>query len=411
MNILIVTTRFFPFGSATSGVVGNFAQALVDLGCKVKIIALTRFKEEDNENYWNGIPVHLEYVPSTITKEQANNEWKTHFLRTLHAISLKVLDKLFQIIHRNYRKYSINYSILKSYKKALGDESLDKYDICIATLMSIEAVLALKMMRNHKIKFGIYQLDPYWNNVELPSKYIEARKQLEYQLVMESDLCMTTPIIEVENTNIFPSIANKYLIVDFPCIKRPSFEVIDKEDNSIHCVFVGMLYTVIRPPEKVINIIAEIKSHNIFFDFFGDGQNLILQSKIYNNIKERIKLHGVVSSQEAECARIKADILLNIDNTSSALVPSKIFEYISTGKPIINFYFTKDSYTLRYFEKYPLCLNIYLFDQPDENAKLIELFIERNKHKRIDFETIKNIYFKNTPEFVGEQCVKWINSH
>ena len=41
MKILIVTRSFFPHGDASSSVVGNFAEALTQKGCTVKILAMT----------------------------------------------------------------------------------------------------------------------------------------------------------------------------------------------------------------------------------------------------------------------------------------------------------------------------------------------------------------------------------
>lgn len=405
MQILIVTTKFFPYGSATSGVVGNLAQSLVNRGCGVKIIALTRYNKSLKDNYWQGIPVHFEYAPSLITKEQVFKEWRTHFIRTLHGISLRFIDKLLQLLYKKYNHYTISYSQLRAYKASLRKESLNDYDICIATIMPIEALYAAILYKKYFKKIGIYQLDPYWNNDDFPLENSEMRKSFEYSLVMESDLCLTTPIIQKINTKEFPELKEKYLSVEFPCIRRPICEEIKKIDSRIHCVFVGMLYLEIRPPEKVVDIISALVSQDIIFDFFGDGQNLVTQSRNYEKAKNRILLHGVITSEEAEKERVKADFLVNIDNTSTVLVPSKIFEYISTGKPIINFYFSKESQTLKYLEKYPLCINIYLYDDYKNNAVLIDDFIRNHQDERISFDTIRNIYWENTPECVSEQLI------
>ena len=47
---------------------------------------------------------------------------------------------------------------------------------------------------------------------------------------------------------------------------------------------------------------------------------------------------GRVSHTVAIQYMSEADFLLNIGNSISSMVPSKIFEYISTGKPIISIY-------------------------------------------------------------------------
>ena len=112
-----------------------------------------------------------------------------------------------------------------------------------------------------------------------------------------------------------------------------------KEDDYIHAVFLGTLYPSLRPPERLVEIISKIRSSSVSFDFYGSGQDLIRQSMDYEAAKSRIKLLGQVTSSKAEEIRDNADVLINIDNTSTVLVPSKVFEYVSTGLPIINCYF------------------------------------------------------------------------
>ena len=60
-------------------------------------------------------------------------------------------------------------------------------------------------------------------------------------------------------------------------------------------------------------------------------------------------------------------------------MPSKIFEYIAMGKPIINFYFNEEDMCLPILEKYSLAVNINLNKTDDKTVKFIEEFINKNK--------------------------------
>ena len=412
MKILIITTRFFPNGSATSVVVGNLAEALRDLGCDVHIVAMTRFKEDAVRENWRGISVRKVFALELITKEQFRNEWKKSPGACIKGIGIKIANRVLQKISSYCRGYSLDYSLLRKYRNAIGEELKNEYDLCLATLMPIEAVVACDNLQRNGSLFGIYQLDPFWNNDDLPSKLQDERFRLETGIILKSDFCMTTPIINNINSKRNSALANKYISVEFPCLKEIRNNVKPtKEDDYIHAVFLGTLYPSLRPPERLVEIISKIRSSSVSFDFYGSGQDLIRQSMDYEAAKSRIKLLGQVTSSKAEEIRDNADVLINIDNTSTVLVPSKVFEYVSTGLPIINCYFSKESHVLEYLYKYPRCLNIYLLDKAEENAAKIEEFLAKLSGDRLPFEEIKELYIENTPEYVAGKCLDTIKKY
>ena len=163
------------------------------------------------------------------------------------------------------------------------------------------------------------------------------------------------------------------------------------------------MYKGVRPPELVIKVIQRAKDKNVVYDFYGTGQHLIsavLEKE--DQTEKTVKLHGTVSSTEARKIQDAAHFLINIDNTTTLQVPSKIFEYMCTGKPIINFYFIENSPTLHYLEKYPNCVNIFLNGNMDTEAKRLDHFITMNKDIMVPYSEIKEAFKKNTPEYVAD---------
>lgn len=408
MKILIVTTRFFPYGSATSSVVGNLAEALHQEGNEVHIAALTRYKEDAISDTWGNICVTKIYSPAMITKEQIRKEIRNNPLRSVNGLVTKTFDKIYQYIKADYKLYSLNRSIISKYRNAIENELKNKYDLCIVTLMPVEAVWVAYNIDFGNTVFVIYQLDPFWNNSDLPKQYNHERFLLEIEMVKKSCFCMTTPLIAEENIIREPELAKKYIKTDFPCLKeRKKLKTKSHSSDSIvHCVFLGTLYPTLRPPEKLISIISQLHTEKISFDFYGSGLYLIEQSQDYKKAVSKINIYGQIASDVAEAMMSEADILVNIDNTSTALVPSKIFEYVSTGKPIINCYFSEKSQTLKYLEKYPLCVNVNLNDDTMKSAEKTDQFISNLKGENVPFETIQELYHRNTPVFVARQCLE-----
>ena len=68
--------------------------------------------------------------------------------------------------------------------------------------------------------------------------------------------------------------------------------------------------------------------------------------------------YGVVDLETARKGIANADVLINIGNRLTNQVPSKVFEYISTGKPIINLCTMENCPTLSYMNRYPLGLSL-----------------------------------------------------
>lgn len=406
-KILIVTRCFYPHGDATSGVVGNLAIALKSKGCDVSVLAFTSYKEDERRDSWHDIKVKNIYVAESRLMGQIKNELKEAPISTILIAGKKSLIKLFGKLHPTYKKLSINPVLSISYNKYI-ERTLNEehYDICLITMMPHEAVWSMMNLSSRKsvnTPFGILQYDTFWNQEELPEKYKDDRFRFEQSIAEQSLFVMTTPQIYSINTERDENLKIKLISSEFPAVVEKIADKRKGSDGKIHCVFLGRLYEKVRPPEKVVKIIAGLDFSEIIFDFYGMGQELIEQSPDYEEAKNKICLHGSVGNEEAEEVRALSDVLINIDNTNMSQVPSKIFEYISTGKPIINFYFNDGSPILEYLKKYPICINVNVNTETDYES--IILFLNKTKNKVISFDVIKHMYIQNTPEYVAQQCI------
>lgn len=408
MKILIITSRFFPHGDAQCGVVYNLAEALKEKGCEVRILALTAYREDREMTDWNGIAVTQAYYPGSMVREEVRAAMKKAPLEGIAALAEIALGMGLRATVPGWKKKFINPVTAHAYEKAIRKIlKKEDYDLCLPTLMPIDALHAAYRACRGKIRMGIYQLDTYWNNPMLPEKYREDRFAYEKELIGKSAFSLVLPTIAKSNLEKDPGLKEKMIRADMPVVKRPKQETGEKEpDGKIHCAYLGMLYPGLRPPEKAVQVIAGQKTPGVLFDFYGTRQDLIEKAPAYEKAKEQIRMHGPVSSEEAEKARARADVMVNIDNTSITQVPSKLFEYISTGKPIINFYFAEESSVLEYLSRYPKALNINLNGDLDRAAEEMTLFLTTVDGSRIPFEAIEKAYEENTPAYVAGQCMK-----
>ena len=113
--------------------------------------------------------------------------------------------------------------------------------------------------------------------------------------------------------------------------------------------------------------------------------------------------HGKVNSEKAKEARGNANILLSIGNVDSSQTPSKLIEYVATGKPILHFMQCEDDPVTKLLSRYPLSKIIDIragYDVGD-----IEIFIIDNANKCLNFDSVKILYHDSDPKYIKEQLL------
>ncbi|MPN32204.1 hypothetical protein SDC9_179680 [bioreactor metagenome] len=121
-----------------------------------------------------------------------------------------------------------------------------------------------------------------------------------------------------------------------------------------------------------------------------------------------IKACGYVSEKELEKAIGQADFLISIGNEISEMIPSKIFMYMATGKPIVHFYSQSNDVCISYFKKYPAALLLNQHEKVELNAIRLLEFLRSQRGKRIPYELIEKTFHENTPQYSIEHIIKAI---
>jgi len=176
-------------------------------------------------------------------------------------------------------------------------------------------------------------------------------------------------------------------------------------NNMINLVYVGSLPAKIRSPHYLLNTFMAINNANWNLYFIGDESCTIVNefAKKNNHIHVIGRCnHDTIIQYEKE-----ATALINIGNSNPNMVPSKIFEYMSLGKPIISTMPIKTEPSAAYLNKYPCSLLIYE-DQSNyaESAQLIEDFIKNNNKCAIDLNKLLVDFYANTPAAFADSMEK-----
>ena len=196
-------------------------------------------------------------------------------------------------------------------------------------------------------------------------------------------------------SELFPESTNKIFINPnlLSYIKNPETKVpLFIKGKKIRLIFVGMLNKKIRSPDDLLRIFQMILetriSDKMELHFFGGVENTLDQFSPYNHlINKCIFLHGIVGREKAIQAMHSADILVNIGNKNPYQEPSKVIEYASTGKPIINIMTIENDSSLLLLQKYPAVINILSRKVKKNSVQIADLvkFIEKPPLIEADF--------------------------
>lgn len=179
-----------------------------------------------------------------------------------------------------------------------------------------------------------------------------------------------------------------------PLLRKHQQKHIKKEkktDKKI-VIYAGSVYEDIRNPRYIIQAFRYVKSAKLIMYVPDPG------TWLNEYLNPNVILHEGISHEEIVRIMDDADALLNIGNSNSLFIPSKIIEYLNMEKPIISTYRVDDDTCLPYIERYPAGLSIdERFEDIKSAARKIDSFLMETEVD-ISFEKITELFYINTPK-------------
>ncbi len=291
--------------------------------------------------------------------------------------------------------------------KIIRNRGFDTVISIFQTIVNHDAAYRIKR-KNKNIKWIMYNVDQItFNSTNTPERAAQYRKK-ETEYSQAVDKIINVEGIEEEYiTNGFDVYKNVPKInVALPNLK-PDEANYSKQNTDSKTVmrYFGRLYKDIRNPDCLIRMIKDLDPQKYSVEFYGQSCDYL--KKNYDSLPACASLMGTVSSEKCIELTDSADILINIGNTCINQMPSKVFEYIGSGKPILNIYFTVQELSMKYLKKYPCILNV----KSDENITSTQLDEFCRNSRLIPAEEIKRIYADALSENVIAKTVEFIEEN
>ena len=163
------------------------------------------------------------------------------------------------------------------------------------------------------------------------------------------------------------------------------------ESGTLNFVYAGSLVKSFRPADDCLNIMTEVaKSVDLTMDVYHRGDCYDVIDEYASRSGGVIRNKGEVSAEESYKAISNADMLISISNVDGDQISGKTFDYMSTCKPIIHFYYKEDDMNASVFDRYTYGLSVRVTGvDMQQNIKRIVEFIENTKDANVTYGDVE----------------------
>lgn len=414
-NITILTDFYYPKPLANGICVQKLVREITDRGIEVNIICFKTADVKSEHEIIDGVNVY--YIKNRIfyyLREIAEQNSKKLWGKALYKASIMIY-RIKKLIYMPIYPISAPLFALRYSKRAEDIIKKSNSDTIISVFNPIESLIAgLIIKRKIKnIQWIIYSLDTLSNDVKnsfLSSEGLNHKGwKWEKRFFTYADMLLNMKCHQSHySQNRYKQFENKMHITDIPLfiekhIQKEITTPLKKE--KLNFMYTGALDLGFRNPQyfcELFKIISETKPIQMMFFSRGNCESMI--SRYEKSTSGRIKGCGYIDQNDMEIIRDSSDYLISIGNKGSDMIPSKIFEYISTTKPIIHLYISQNDSCLPYLMKYPNSLLINENDDMEYNIEKLQNFISRD-HTAVDLNKIKDDFIMNTPKYTVDKLL------
>ena len=281
------------------------------------------------------------------------------------------------------------------------------FDAVCAVCAPYRTAFALEAAAIRGKKF-LWQLDPYASNRDSTAPGGFAR---EGQLLDALDGAFDTPQALPDYADGAPLAPwrEKVHVLGFPTLLPRVIEPVEHDD--IQCVFCGSLHPGMREPGFALALFRALHDDTVTLTMAGGGWERFAADadETARVLGAKFVRPGLLPPDEAAALENRADVLVSLGNTYDNQMPSKLFGFFATGKPVLHLAVSENDPTLPYLARYPLALVLYRKDgaTPGTVAKL-HSWLHNVQGHALPFAQTARLYPEFTPEKVAEEFLKWL---
>jgi hypothetical protein len=255
--------------------------------------------------------------------------------------------------------------------------------VLISVAPSFTAVLVgASAKRGHPSVRWVLDLgDPFSFLVEAPPNNLALYRGLNSRVERRAfaaaeAVSVTNEAVRARYAALFPESAGKIRVVPPLLSAELGAPTRSRADGTLRLLYVGTLYPGVREPDFLLELFAGLAPgprQRLELHFVGDVAGCAASFERYRpRLGDRLVVHGLADRAEAVRAMQAADILVNIGNETVFQLPSKIIEYVATGKPIVNLARGREDSSMQFLTSYSSVLNLVVSGRAPSAAQRAE---------------------------------------
>lgn len=204
-----------------------------------------------------------------------------------------------------------------------------------------------------------------------------------------------------------PDLANKALRVEHPMLARP--EVSAPREGNGQIVYAGSLSKKLRNPDYAFELISRLPAEACVrrADFFVPNPERFAYGETKGGLGSTpISLRPAVPAAEIHTVLADASWLLSIGNSVSNQHPSKVYEYMALGKPLVHIASQADDPVADVLARYPLALCLFEDAPFEESLHALCSFLMKTRSCHLDFDAVAALFPEETPEFFARTLIE-----
>ena len=381
-RLIIVCGILYPNPSPTGLCALRYASLLKE-DYDIDFIALSSNGQAE-EVVYNGFRVH------TLTSKRLSLEYRTKGLvrKVIHGIGSLQLKLFFTGNLGWYRK-----AVRNELEQLHSQRPIDAILTVCSPFPAHQAGMDFKQ-KHQEVRFCAYTVDPF----ATPNRIVPLGKSYKDLITLESEVCESTDCLFLSEEalssrqDLYGNVPN---VMSLPYLlpkEKPGRN--DYFDNgAINCVYAGSFYKDIRNPEFMLKVFSAIENQNIVLHLFSSGCDEMVRH--YAQKTDKIVMHGYVSQDKLRDVYSSCDFLVGVGNATHEFLPSKTYEYLSLGRPII--FFNPKGFHNVVLDAYPHSLQLSEKTKIDEASMQLESFIVKKKGASVSYDELSDFYYSNTP--------------
>lgn len=375
MHIAFLCDETTKYSDANLEICTRLAREFQSRGCRVSILGNCENADAPLRETRDGIDFYRFYYPINRITHQILNEYnRDHSLGHL-ALSLlrHPVTACVDVIRAATGYNPIDGKYVALLNRVHRERKVDMVIGCGGSFYPIHALAKSKIKC---LRVG-YMLDPYWKNHAVGGA--RAKKEELFAWNALDHMVIPTLLAADYEDPAFDTCRHKAVAAEFPGIQQDMQEgTASFQEGKINLLFAGNFYEQIRSPQYLLDLMDNLPEGvclNVMGGIYGSFGAEITDHMQRLSERGKLRLHGTVSAAQARAAMNQADVLINIGNKVDNQLPSKIFEYFSTGKPVIHIQKIPDCPCIPYMERYGNALILPETEPAEDCAKKAAAFL------------------------------------